>query len=491
MAQRISPLQMYEAKDWAGLTTKNHLASIYQVEPQFASKLVNRIFQVNNQIDLDTYLNKFQPMYLDTDDDFKWLLQGYGDKNVPLVEARLTLTGSAISATDEPGKNFTRFYVVFPERYFSDTQIIVGEDHELYPLRIVSEPISEGSLSVYEVELMTGDPDLFMPYEKLQSGKRFSKNWSPVSDTLSVKGGTPNYTSPFQMVNTFSMMRMMDKRPGNMISRPVAFSWIGENGKTMSTWMQYADYQFERQFRKQKSKMLMYATSNKASDGTYKQKDVSGYEIKQGAGIKQQMESANVAYYNTFSIEWLTEMLLDISVNRLDETDREFVLLTGEWGMYQFHKALQNYSQLYTPIRNESRIKSVGGNGLQYNGQFVEYMGPQGVKVTLMHDPTKDDIERNIIRHPDGGLANSYVYDILDMGKVSNGTPNVRKVYVKGADDVLGYVPGLRNPFTPDLKNSMMANSVDGYEIHRMTQCGAMVQDPTRTMSIKPSIINY
>ena len=76
------------------------------------------------------------------------------------------------------------------------------------------------------------------------------------------------------------------------------------------------------------------------------------------------------------------------------------------------------------------------------------------------------------------------------MGKVSNGTPNIRKVYVKGNSDIMGYIPGLRNPFTPDMANNIMAHSVDGYEMHRMCMFGAMVQDPTRTASIKPAILN-
>ena len=98
------------------------------------------------------------------------------------------------------------------------------------------------------------------------------------------------------------------------------------------------------------------------------------------------------------------------------------------------------------------------------------------------------DRERNKVYHPDGGLAESYRYDILDVG-MSAGEPNIRKVYVKGSEDIMGYVPGLRNPFSPTGERNIMANPVDGYTIHRGSICGAMVKDPSRTASLIPSIL--
>ena len=77
---QISPFQMTEAQAWAGLTTKNHLGAIYQTNPQMASKLMTRIHQTNFGLDLDTYLNQFDPLVLDKDDDFEWELIGSAKK---------------------------------------------------------------------------------------------------------------------------------------------------------------------------------------------------------------------------------------------------------------------------------------------------------------------------------------------------------------------------------------------------------------------------
>jgi len=478
---KISPLQEYKPTDWSGLTTKNHLGALYGIEPQKASKLVTRIHQINFGMDLDTYLDQFGTKQLENDDDFTWMLQGTGDKNIPIQ-------GFVASNAAKPGINFSTFTVSFSEKMFFATEVIVGEKNEKYPLRVMDDPILNGNYWDYTVQLMTGDPQLFFPPAELAVGKRFSKDWAISEQTLSVRGGGVNYTSPFSMRNQFSFLRIEDTRPGNMISRPIGHTLIGEDGNKYDVWLQYADFQMERQFRKMKNRLLMYGTSNKTAQGNYMQKGDSGYEIKQGAGIRQQMESANSSFYNNFDIKWLTQLLLDLSVGKLSEGERKFVLRTGEWGMYQFHLALEDFASLYTPLFDENRVFKGKGNTMGFRGQFLEYMGPNGIIVSLMHDPMKDDPERNKIKHPNGGLAESYRYDILDMGTV-DGEPNIQKVTIKGQEDIVGYVSGLRNPFTPDLQNNIMSNPVDGYTVHRATYCGVMIKDPTRTASLIPNIL--
>ena len=490
---KISEFQLTEAKAWAGLTTKNHLGSIFGIEPQKASKMLTRIAQINFGQDLDSYLDRFDPLYLDTDNDFTWDLVGSGKKNIPLIEARIG--GTAITAASTCGLGYTEFEMVFPEQWFTDVHIIVGHKNETYSLQIQNDPIPEGINWVYKVKLITGDPNLFVPYEELTAGKRWSTDWSLVEQTLSVKGGGINFTSPFKMRNAFSMLRMEDTMPGNMINRPLGTMWLGREGKTYSTWMQYRDFEFEKQYREAKNRLIMFAKANRKTDGSYANTGKSGNTLVQGAGVRQQMESSNTLFYSVFTIEMLLDVLVELSEGKLASDQRKFILLTGERGAIQFHKALEDHSQLFTKMNDGSRIyKASGIKGqsigmpLGYGGQFIEYMGPQGIEVTLMVHSMYSNRERNKVFHPDGGLAESYRYDILDVG-MSAGEPNIRKVYVKGSEDIMGYVPGLRNPFSPTGERNIMANPVDGYTIHRGSICGAMVKDPSRTASLIPSIL--
>jgi len=492
---KISPFQMTEAQAWSGLTTKNHLGQIYQTNPQMASKLMTRIHQTNFGLDLDSYLDQFSPLYLETDDDFEWDLIGSAKKNVPLEEARIA--GSPVSGTDTAGLAHTEFELVFPEQWFSDENVIVGEKNEVYQMQVQADPTPEGTSWVYRVKLITGDPDLFVPLEDLTAGKRFSKDWSLVEQTLSKKGGLVNFVSPFKMRNAFSMIRMQHTVPGNMINRPFATAWKDDKGNIHKTWTQYEDYQFDHQFRMEKNRITMYAIANKKADGTYANIGKSGHIKKQGAGIRQQMDASNTSYYNTFSIDYLIDILLDLSEGKLPGDRREFVLRTGERGAVQFHKAIESNTLLFSPLNTSptstSRMYKAGGmSGVKmpygYGGQFIEYMGPQGIKVNLSIDSIYDDRERNKIYHPDGGVAESYRYDILDVG-TSDGEPNIRRVYAKGSEDGMAYELGLRNPFSATGERNLVAHSTDGYTVHRWAMCATMVKDPSRTAQIIPSIL--
>ena len=487
---RISPLQMYENDDVSGLVTKAHLGYQFGIEPQAASKVATMIHQANFGTTVSSYLDRFDALYLDSDDDFTWDIITSGKKNIPLVKASLTANGSAIGASDKTGKNLSEFYLTFGEKWFTDVNQIVGERNELYPILILDEPRMVGANWEYRCRLNVGDLNISIPYEELQAGKRFSKDFSPVEDTLSKKGGGVNYNFPFKMKNSFTQIRMQDTVPGNMINRPVKFSWKDHaTGKIMTTWMDYRTYQFEMQYQEEIAKMLMYATSNKSSDDTYKIKGKSGYELRMGAGIRQQMESSNYYTYSSFNIKKFTDMLLDLSIGKIVMGQREVTILTGERGMVQFSDALEYHSTLYTPARDNTRIYQTGNNGYGFKGQFLEYIGPNGIKVNIMHDALKDDFERNkIYMGSKPGLAESYVYDILNMG-TSDGKPNIQKVYLKNGGDIRGFEPGLRDPFQVGKTNRIMSNPVDGWTEHRMFTGGAIVYDPTRVAVYKPNIL--
>lgn len=486
---KISPFQLYESEDASGLITKAHLGYRFGIEPQQASKVATMIHQANLGATVNAYLNQFPTKTFETDDDFTWDITTNGKKNVPLAKAEITI-GTDLAATDQAGLNYSEFYLYFYEAYFTDVNLIVGERNEIYPIQVLDDPVNVGGLYRYRVRLLTGDENLFVPFEELQAGKRFSKEFSPVEKELSVKGGGVHYTFPYKMMNAFTMIRMQDTIPGNMIERPVKFSWIDPaTKKLMTTWMDYRSYELEMQYQDEINHMIVYAQANKTSAGKYMQHGKSGRVLQMGAGIKQQMEAANYNTYNSFDIKKFTEMLLDLTVGKIVMGQREVTVLTGEWGMYQFHEALENYTTLYTPARDNHRIYSGGGNTMGFRGQFLEYIGPNGIKVNIVHDALKDDFARNKIRYPGKqGFAESYVYDILNMG-TSDGRPNIQKVALAKFGDIRGYEPGLRDPFTIGQTNRVMSNPKDAWTEHRAYTGGAIVYDPTRTATYKPIIL--
>lgn len=479
---QISPLQMVDATSWKGLTTENHLGAIFNLQPQKASNIVAKIQQKYFGQDIEGFLSKYPTKYFETDDDYTWDLQSYGVDNIGLIEARVD--GTAVTAASTAGLNFTFFDLVFPQDWFSAGEKIVGERNETYPILIKSAR-PEGTNWVYTCQLMTGDPTLFIPYEEIIAGKLFSREYAPVERTLHSKGRKIVHRSNISMRNAFSQIRLQKETPGNMKDRKMGTAIVGKDGKQYLMWQQYESFMMDNEFRNDINRLLMFGTANRKSDGSYEQKGDSGYSIVEGSGLREQCETSNTSFYTTFDIRDLAERLMDLSEGKLGADERSFLMATGERGAYQFHTALEDYVQLFQPLQNTDRMYKVTQNGIEmglgYGGQFVEFKAFNGVKLNLSVMQMYDSRDRNKILHPDGGVLESYRYDIWDMG-TSDGVPNIQKVAVKGKDYIVHkYIAGLRNPFSPDNALSQVGSAKDGWEEHMFWCGGVMVTDPGRT----------
>lgn len=240
---------------------------------------------------------------------------------------------------------------------------------------------------------------------------------------------------------------------------------------------------------------MLWGTSNRNANGEYLNYGKSGEVIRMGAGVFEQMEVANTFYYDTFSLKLLEDALYELSAAKLDYGERTFVIHTGERGAIQFHKAVLNTisgwtqfvlngDQLGVVEKTQSNLHS---NALSAGFQFVEFKAPNGVRVKLEVDPLYDDPVQNKILHPNGGVAMSYRYDIMDIGSMDQ--PNIFKCQIKGQPELRGYESGFRNPFNGEINIQYMSHDEDSATIHKMATFGVCILDPTRTMSLIPNIL--
>ena len=451
----LSKFQMVQFQSWKGLSKANHLGSIFQSAPQKATNLMVQLLAFHRGKSLETFLSKFPVKEFDTDDEFTWDVIGSSRRNIPLLEAR-DITGNTNPESGYFGAGFETFYLVFQEDWFSKGEVIFGPYNETYPIRVIDDPKFEGTNVVYTCEVY-GTNANGIPVDTLKTGDRFSVAFAPVERSFSRTVGDVRFSSPVSMRNEFSQIRIHTKVGGDMINKKLAIGIPvvketpngGLQKTTMNMWMHNVDYELECQFEDAKNNILAWGVSTRDSNGEYRNYGVSGEVIKSGSGLYEQMEAGNIQYYNKFSLKLLEDALYQISASKLDFKQRKFILRTGEYGAIQFHKAVLETTSGWTQFvldnsstrvieRTQNKLHS---NALTAGFQFTEYKGPNGVIISVEVDPMYDDPVRNKILHPNGGVANSYRYDIFDMGSMEQ--PNIFKTAVKGMPEVRSYRWGL------------------------------------------------
>tara|TARA_R110000851_G_scaffold87648_1_gene191080 strand:+ start:35225 stop:36715 length:1491 start_codon:yes stop_codon:yes gene_type:complete len=493
---KYTPYQFSAAKTATGMMDDNHLGIMFQNKPQFLKKTVTRLLSSEGVRNIDTVLDMFPVTKMEDEGLFYWDITGDNMINVALVEARWR--GAAVSsATNNVGQAGELIELVFPEAYFSDVHMIVGEKNELYQLRIVGDPVYEGSLAVYQAELM-GNNQNGMPGEELVSGKRFSKDFSPVEDMLSTKGGEISFASPARVGNEMTTIRIQHKEPGKNIGKKVATSILLKRGNQeieTTAWLPAVEWTLEKTWSYEKAHAICFSRSNRSGDGHYFNVGKSGYYIKQGMGLREQMEASNAVFYNTFSLSLLESLLYDIGEGKLDYgNDRVILMRTGERGAAQFHRAVAADASGWTSLSQnnpavfQTTTSPMHPNALKSGFQFTEWISPMGYHVKVETDTMYDDKVRNKLRAPSmgGGVAESYRYDIYFVGSESE--PNIYKVELARGDD-WGYESGFRNPFTGERNIQNMSHAEDSATYTRYGSFGAAIVDPGRVISLIPTLL--
>lgn len=490
----VSPFQVVEAKGMAGLVRDNHFHTLYETAPQFAGKVMNKMLSNKFGNNIETYLDKVTAEYFDVDDDYFWKLQGDHNRNIPLISANWL--GSAVTTnTVGVGANRGRFQLVFGEKWFDEGHIIVGEKNEIYPIYIEAIESTGPEEWTYHCVSALASPD-GIPGEELTSGKLFSIEFSPVESTMSIRGTGIRRTTPIEFRNGFTTVRKENTIPGNMKSRKLATGFPNpQTGETIVSWVEYEDFILEYEFMEEKVRAMYYGRTNRDVQGRSYMAGPSQNEIKIGAGLREMMEVSNTFYYSSFSLKTLEDALFTLAEGKLSRDERVFMIRTGERGAKQFSEKAKAEATAWTPLFDQTAIRSVSSalhSQARSGGfQFTEWEFANSIRVIIEVDPNYSDQVRHKIPHPDGGKAESYRYDIFDIGTVQ-GLPNMQKAYVRGSEYIRGVEEGLRSPWSADsgTNYNKMANRKDAWTVTLFCQFGVILRDAERTMSLIPYVLS-
>lgn len=488
-----------------GLVTVDSLNALGINNPVTLDKFITMEYKSNYGSGLSSILStngKKRVVSKAEDGIYRWKLQGATSKSIPLTEC--LVNGSAVNADDKVGIGLSQFQLVFPDAYFSDVDLMVGEKGSREgQIRVVGEPRPYGTGYIYNCELIAKTMDTYMLGSNFQAGKNFSKEYPLVEKTFSRKGAGFNYSGSFQMENTFSKLRFQDTVAGNAFGRDdkmptwkVAVQDADGTVKEFSVWDTYKEYEQRMQMKAAKERMLMYSRSNRDSNGVVINKGLSGFSLDQGMGLEEQLEKGNVEYYSEFDINEFIETNYELSDNTGGFSEKSEVLVTtGKYGYLHAMNQIAAKAEGFSRLMIDTAVKRGKDGGFELDYNFTSFRAPNGALITFVVDSTYDDPTnaRNSIKMSEQtpglpGPANSYIYTVMNVG-TKGADSNVEIIYVGQENDHFGFVNGIRSPYGS--VNGAMSSPDDGYSVHYMTpEMMVIVRDTSRCLTYRPVILS-
>tara|TARA_R110000803_G_scaffold34127_2_gene74664 strand:- start:3721 stop:5136 length:1416 start_codon:yes stop_codon:yes gene_type:complete len=447
----------------ANFTESNHLGQAFLAEPHKFDKVLTRVFTASRLADNPlTAMTKGMGRTSEIESfDWEWELMGASSR--PLT---------AIVAAVGTGINNTAFTLTLDEDWFKPGDVIspnAGTERIL--VRIQSGPASSGGGFAYVCRLQSDDVVSALAVAQAAAGVQWSKMFS-VYEEGGDQSGSTTYAMPMKLRSQLSTLRKEYSITGDAANQALVVALMDAEGKVYKDykWLKYAEAEYWIQWHKEKERILWYGQMANNVAGA------NGRSARTGPGVQELLKDSHVHIYNTLTETLIREYLLDIFFGRVDMSNRNIVAYTGEYGMLAFHQAMSDASAPFLTV--DSKFITGEGRDLAFGGQFVKYIGPNGITLTLRHNPLYDDREINHIVHPSLQVpVESMRFTFLDFGN-AGGEANIKYVHKKNGYK-LGYVSGLQTPYGPN-KGGIMSNAKDAYTMIVHDQCGIQIDDVTR-----------
>lgn len=474
---QVSPLQVYQTRDFNGLVESNHLSNAYLTEPEKVGSVLAYAFgiQENNVLSLLTG-GIGNTLYV-SNREYDWDLHSQSERAIECA------IDSPDAAGTMPGYGGQPFKIVLAEKWFEVSDNLVADDAKTQ-VHVIAEPYQSGNGWIYTVQLTDPNPKMFCNPEFLLTGARWSKDWSSVEE-YSNKGGGHGFSTPYKLQNQLTTLRKTYK-----VSREAAKAVMvvelfdpADPSKKTKLWTKLAEWTAMAKWYREIDRSFIYSKYNKDSQGMVKLQGENKRPIYHGAGFREQIAPANKRYYTKLTYEILDEFLLDLSYAASKwGGDHKFVALTGKMGMREFDRAIKEYARGNNiTVTDHGTFVTGSGAELGFTGYFRTVTFMNGIELTVKEFPPYDDIIRNRELHPiTKKPIESYRFTILNFGR-KNGRSNIRKVAMKDSDMAMWHVCGSTDPMggVASSINVQRSSGIDGYEVHFLSQCGIMVEDPT------------
>lgn len=469
----VSPLQVYQSRDFNGMTTTNHLSNAYLTEPEQMDSVLSYAFGYQEKNVLSLLTGGIGKTEYISGREYTWKLHLQSERAIEVIETSPDIGGAL-------GRQGTTFRIVLAEKWFDLNDNLISDDRDV-EVHVVSEPYQSGNGYVYTVQLNDPNPASFIDPTLISLGARFSKSSTTVGEG-SYKGGGSGYSTPIELRNHLTTLRKTYKCTGEAAQAIMVIELFAPDGQSTKYWTKLEEWNNMAKWYRELDRQYIYSRYNKDTQGEVKLRDENGMPIYHGAGLREQIAPANKRPYTRLTYEILNEFLLDLSFSA-DKWggNNKFVALTGKMGMREFDRAIKEYAAGNNiTVTDNGTFITGSGSELTLTGYFKTVKFMNGIELTITEFPPYDDIIHNRELHPISlKPVESYRFTFLNFGQV-NGKSNITKVAMNNREGCMWHVAGSTDPFGGVAKDAkvMRASGFDGYEVHYLDQCGLKVADP-------------
>ena len=451
-------------------TDKNHLGKALLTKPAVFAPVFDQLFSAQTT----KYMFETGRVKEIGTDSWEYTLRGAHTRPCVIVE-NVEQAGNVRVGADN-----NQFKIKLDENWFTPGDYIhPGTSNKKYQLRVMDYPTKHGLGWIYRVQLGTNDSSAFLPNQFLQPGQQWGKLYSKYGEAEDQSGST-QYSTPMGFRNRMSRYRKHYQITGDAHDEVLAVGIVDNNGQKHMSWMRYAEAMYWMQWYQELEAGKWYSRSSDIIQSA------SGYPVNSGPGIQEMLEDSHIHKYSVLTAKLIEEYMMDIfySRNSPGGSERNVVAYTGEYGMIQFHRAIQDWATKNGFIKqvNVQSDLVASKTGSKYHKraisaghQFVEYYMANGSTLRLEHLPIYDDRNINFEIDPITSFpVESQRITFLDFagrGKNSNITTVKKKNSFKHA-----YIAGLQTPYGPR-NGGDAAHSGNYYEMHVEQMCGTHIED--------------
>ena len=477
MATLGSKLLVKEMEWNANMTEQSHLGAALIAKPHRMLGEMDKLFSAQNYYS-DNPLSSLLMGNAKTEDtigntEWEWELKGANTR--PLV----IVSNVEVVSNTTPGKFRKTFKIKLDENWYLPGDVLTpGTSNKKYQVRVQSQSIKDGDGYIYVVRMNSDDPQAFLPVKYLKPGQQWGKLFSQYEEAAEQSGSTV-FSMPLAFRNRMSKYRKEYRITDYASTEVLAVAIPDSKGKYHNSWMKYAEVEYWSQWYREIERGYWYSRSADTVIGG------NGRPVRMGPGIQEQLEDSHIHRYSHLTAKLIEEYLQDIFYSRVKPgKGRAIKGYTGEYGMLQFHRAIQDWANKSGFIKNievfTNKVSSeVHNNALEAGYQYVKYSMANGASLELVHNPIYDDREINSeIDEVTGFPVESQRITFLDFSGESSKSSNV-KIMNKKNGFAFTYVEGMYGPYGPK-NGGTSAHAGSYYEMHVEKSCGIHIHDITK-----------